>query len=113
MTTVLDFPTDTDRIISATVKGLYSGRSLTADDVARAIKVSHGTMNNRLRCKVPWTADEVQRLALFFGVERDDLYDGMDGIFPGPDGGASSRCTLAPNNLRVFPQVSADLAHAA
>jgi DNA-binding XRE family transcriptional regulator len=82
--TVTELPRPVDRTISATVKGLYSGRGMTADDVARAIGVSHGTIVARLRCATSWTAAEVQSLADYFRVSRDDLFTGMNGVFPGP-----------------------------
>jgi transcriptional regulator with XRE-family HTH domain len=84
MATVTKLPTKTDRVISATVKALYNGRGLTANQVARAIGVSHGTMSNRLNCLTSWTAAEVQALADFFNVAVVDLYEGMGGMFPGP-----------------------------
>lgn len=97
---------EVDQTISATVKGLYSGRGLTADDVATAIHVSHGTIVSRLATKTSWTAREVQALAVLFEVRVADLYSGLDGRFPGPRQapkldrrrGVNSGCTSRPNS---------------
>lgn len=92
MTTVVELPSPVDRLISAAVKALYSGRGLSSDDVAQAIGISHGTMNARLRCLRSWTATEVQGLADYFGVSRDDLYTGLSGVLlpdPSPTPGGS------------------------
>lgn len=74
---------EVDRVISATVKALYSGRGLTADDVAKAIGVSHGTISSRINGHTSWTAREVRAAADFFNVRIGDLYGGFDGMFPG------------------------------
>lgn len=94
MATVTKMPTLTDQVISATVRALYNGRTIdgkrmTADDVADAIGVSHGTISNRLR-EGGWKAVEVKALADYFNVAVTDLYSGMGGMFPGPIGDGNS-----------------------
>lgn len=92
MTTVTELPDPVNRVISATVKALYSGKGMTADDVAARIGISHGTMSSRLRCLTSWTAAEVRKMADVFEVRISDLYDGMGGTFdPKPPVSASTK----------------------
>ena len=60
--------------IAATVRGLTAVRNMSAADVAAAIGMNRSTYHRRLHGG--FTASDVARLALFFGVPVQDLYDG-------------------------------------
>lgn len=81
MATVIELPDPVNRVISATVKALYKGKDMSADEIARHLGISHGTMNGRLNCHTSWTAVEVRKMADLFDVRISDLYDGMGGTF--------------------------------
>jgi plasmid maintenance system antidote protein VapI len=73
--------TNLNMTVAATVRALARGRGLRTVDVQEAIGVSHGTINNRLNAKTPWTAEEVDTLARLFDVTVRDLLTGLDGTF--------------------------------
>src|SRR4051794_10069674 len=66
----------TDERISAAVRGLIAQRKDKPAEVAMAIGVSRAALYRKLGTDSPWQADEVDRLARFFDVSRDSLYEG-------------------------------------
>lgn len=65
-----------DVMISAAVRGLIAQRRTVPAHVAAAIGVSRSAIFGKLSAERPWKAAEVERLAQFFGVSRDSLYEG-------------------------------------
>ena len=65
-----------DQRISAAVRGLIAQRRLTVAEVGRLVGMSRTTLYKRINNENAWEADEVDRLARFFGVSRDSLYEG-------------------------------------
>jgi len=65
-----------DEMISAAVRGLTGQRKLSPAQVAVAAGISRSAYFYKLNGQRPWKASEVERLARFFGVSRDDLYEG-------------------------------------
>lgn len=65
-----------DELISAAVRGLLAQRRINAGEVALAVGVSRAALYRKLSTHSPWQADEVDRLARFFQVSRDSLYEG-------------------------------------
>jgi AcrR family transcriptional regulator len=65
-----------DAMISAAVWALKGQRRMASARVAQAAGVSKAALYRKLSNESPWTADEVDRLAQFFRVSRDSLYEG-------------------------------------
>ena len=72
-----------DELISAAVRGLIAQRRINAGEVALAAGVSRAALYRKLQTVSPWQADEVDRLARFFRVSRDSLYEGRAEFTPG------------------------------
>ena len=62
--------------ISAAVRGLIAQRGMKREQVALAIGLGRSTFYNRLNNVSAWEADEVERIAGYFGVSRDSLFEG-------------------------------------
>lgn len=65
-----------DEMISAAVRGLIAQRRVSPAQVAMAAGVSRAALYRKLGNASPWQASEVSRLARFFDVSRDSLYEG-------------------------------------
>lgn len=65
-----------DELISAAVRGLIAQRRTSPSEVALAAGVSRAALYRKLGTASPWQADEVDRLARFFQVSRDSLFEG-------------------------------------
>lgn len=78
----------TDEMISAAVRGLIAQRrrDLKPAQVAIAIGVSRAALYRKLGNDSPWQAEEVDRLARFFEVSRDSLYEGRADFASAPAG---------------------------
>lgn len=63
-------------MISAAVRGLIAQRRIHASEVAAAGGMSRAALYRKLGNDSPWQAEEVDRLARFFAVTRDSLYEG-------------------------------------
>lgn len=66
----------TDELISAAVRGLIAQRRAKPAEVAAAAGISRGGLYRKMGGGAPWLAEEVDRLANFFSVTRDELYEG-------------------------------------
>lgn len=69
---------DTDQMISASVRALAAGRGIIHADVADSIEMAISTFERRL-AKGGWSAVETVRLAAFFDVPIEDLTTGLGG----------------------------------
>ncbi len=65
-----------DELISAAVRGLIAQRRINTSQVAQAANMSRAALYRKLGNESPWQAAEVDRLAQFFAVSRDSLYEG-------------------------------------
>lgn len=83
---ILDFPSDADRVIAATVRALASGYDESIDQVAAACAMTKSALYDRLKGARPFKASEVAALAFHFRVQVADLYDGLGGRFTPPPG---------------------------
>lgn len=63
-------------MISAAVRGHIAQRREIAGQVAVAAGISRAALYRKLDNESPWKAEEVDRLARYFGVTRDSLYEG-------------------------------------
>jgi transcriptional regulator with XRE-family HTH domain len=88
-----------DEMISAAVWALKGQRRMASARVAQAAGVSKAALYRKLSNESPWTADEVDRLAQFFRVSRDSLYEGRTEFQSG-----------APANLDARTRSSTDRA---
>lgn len=78
--------------ISATVEQLMK-RSETYAMLGAAIGLSAQTIGRKMRGEREWTANEIHRLATYFGVSESALYAGPEALFAG----AGRRITDAPD----------------
>lgn len=69
---------DVDAAISATVRALAAGRSVTHAETADAIGTALSTFERRLQ-RGGWSATELVKLSRWFGVSLDDLVTGLGG----------------------------------
>jgi hypothetical protein len=83
---ILDFPSDTDQVIAATIRALASGRDESIEYVASASGMTKSALYERLKGVRGFKASEVKALADHFGVGIGDLYDGLGGRFGPPNG---------------------------
>jgi hypothetical protein len=65
-----------DAMISAAVRGLIGQRKVSPRQIAMAVGISRAALYRKLGTDSPWQAEEVDRLARFFSVTRDSLYEG-------------------------------------
>lgn len=63
-------------MISAAVRGLIAQRRVSPAQVAMAAGVSRAALYRKLSTASPWQASEISRLARFFDVSLDSLYEG-------------------------------------
>jgi hypothetical protein len=83
---ILDFPSETDRVIAATVRALASGRDQSIERVAVSCNMTKSALYERIRGIRSFKAPEVAAIADHFGVSVGDLYDGLGGRFGPPNG---------------------------
>jgi hypothetical protein len=68
--------TETDRMISRTIRGILAFTSMPAEAFWHALEVSRTTYYNKINGDSPWTASEVASAADVLGVAVSDLYEG-------------------------------------
>ncbi|WP_169923732.1 helix-turn-helix domain-containing protein [Propionicimonas paludicola] len=61
-------PTATTQRTAAHVRGLIASRNLSRAEVAAAIGMSEAAFGRRVRGQIPFNVDEVEKLAILFGV---------------------------------------------
>lgn len=89
--------------ISATVRALCSARRVKPELIALSIGMTKSTIYSRLRVATPWLAEEVDKIARFFGIRVGDLYDGLGGRLgpTDPDGPLAQSVELRTFNPLV------------
>ena len=70
------------KIVAANVRAEGARRGLTQMEMAKRLGMSRITLSDRYRERTPWTLDEVERLAAFFGVDVLDLVARPKGFEP-------------------------------
>lgn len=80
--------TEVDKAASKVVRLLALSRDVTVEEVAAACSIGRDTMFRRLRGASEWKASELKRLAVYFGVPVQVLYDGPDALLVGATGPA-------------------------
>ncbi|MBO0866254.1 MAG: hypothetical protein J2P16_14410 [Mycobacterium sp.] len=95
---ILDFPTETDRLVAASVRALASGHDESIDQVAASCAMTKSALYERLKGARSFKAHEVAALAHHFRVQVGDLYDGLGGRFGPPPGASSSMAELRTFN---------------
>ncbi len=76
-----------DRAIGLAVNQQIFARGMQAQELAAPLRLTKSSVSRKLRGNVSWSADEVLRTAMFFGIEPADLMptpDGMGGWIPAP-----------------------------
>ena len=76
-----------DRAIGLAVNQQIFARGMQAQELATPLGLTKSSVSRKLRGNVSWSADEVLRTAMFFGIEPADLMptpDGMGGWIPAP-----------------------------
>lgn len=76
-----------DRAIGLAVNQQIFARGIQAQELATPLGLTKSSASRKLRGNVSWSADEVLRTAMFFGIEPADLMptpDGMGGWVPAP-----------------------------
>ena len=76
-----------DRAIGLAVNQQIFARGMQAQGLATPLGLTKSSVSRKLRGNVSWSADEVLRTAMFFGIEPADLMptpDGMGGWIPAP-----------------------------
>jgi hypothetical protein len=95
---------DLDARISLMVRVLVAARRTDTRALAAALEMSRNSYYNRVNSDKPWHAKDVYRLARFFDIPVQDLYDGvfrtasdvevlgpLADILDGPDGPAGGK----------------------
>ena len=76
-----------DRAIGLAVNQQIFARGMQAQELATPLRLTKSSVSRKLRGNVSWSADEVLRTAMFFGIEPADLMptpDGNGGWIPAP-----------------------------
>ena len=76
-----------DRAIGLAVNQQIFARGMQAQELATPLGLTKSSVSRKLRGNVSWSADEVLRTAMFFGIKPADLMptpDGMGGWIPAP-----------------------------
>ena len=76
-----------DKAIGLSVNQQIFARGIQAQELATPLGLTKSSVSRKLRGNVSWSADEVLRTAMFFGIEPADLMptpDGMGGWVPAP-----------------------------
>ena len=76
-----------DRAIGLAVNQQIFARGMQAQELATPLGLTKSSVSRKLRGNVSWSAAEVLRTAMFFGIEPADLMptpDGMGGWIPAP-----------------------------
>ena len=76
-----------DRAIGLAVNQQIFARGMQAQELAAPLRLTKSSVSRKLRGNVSWSADEVLRTAMFFGIEPADLMptpDGNGGWIPAP-----------------------------
>ena len=76
-----------DRAIGLAVNQQIFARGMQAQELATPLGLTKSSVSRKLRGNVSWSAGEVLRTAMFFGIEPADLMptpDGMGGWIPAP-----------------------------
>ena len=76
-----------DRAIGLAVNQQIFARGMQAQELATPLGLTKSSVSRKLRGNVSWSADEVLRTAMFFGIEPADLMptpDGNGGWIPAP-----------------------------
>ena len=76
-----------DRAIGLAVNQQIFARGIQAQELATPLGLTKSSVSRKLRGNVSWSADEVLRTAMFFGIEPADLMptpDGNGGWIPAP-----------------------------
>ncbi len=71
---------DDDARISAVVRALVAGSGLKNADLAPVLGVHRASIFAKLKGETPWKASEVAKVARYFDVPIEDLFDGQ-GLF--------------------------------
>lgn len=67
----------TDETISTTIKVLATARDIRREDIAAGVGMPRSTFFRHMRLG-GWSADAVQRIADYLGVDVSQLYRGLD-----------------------------------
>ena len=76
-----------DKAIGLAVNQQIFARGIQAQELATPLGLTKSSVSRKLRGNVSWSADEVLRTAMFFGIEPADLMptpDGNGGWIPAP-----------------------------
>lgn len=95
---VMEQPGDLNSRVASEVRALKGRYAMTQHQVAEILGISQSQVAKRLNGKIPFTLDDIQRLADFFGIDPAELLGGTR-VGPRPDGGptgglAQRRSTL-------------------
>lgn len=73
--------------VASEVRALRGRYSITQERLAEVLGTTQSQVSKRLRGEIPFTLDDLDRLAVFFNVKPTQLLDGAPGNGQGPDGG--------------------------
>lgn len=95
-------------LVAEEVRALKGRRSLSQQELAEVLGVNQGQVSARLRGKIPFTLQDVDRLADFFGVDPEYLMGNKSA--PGPEGpGGGSALPRMDSNHQPADDVSAQV----